>query len=156
MKEIWKAIPEYEHLYVASNLGQIKRVDKDRLMTQTPDKDGYFTVRLSKQNKAKTFRVSRLILSAFKGAPKSKAEALHLNHERTDNRISNLMWGTRQQNEDQKIAAGRQNPWTKLSKKQVADIRKLRQKGSTLKEIGAIFNTHFSNVSLICKGQTHK
>lgn len=156
MKEIWKDIPEYEHLYAASNMGQIKRIDKDRLMTQTPDKDGYLTVRLCKRNKAKTCRISRLVLLTFIGVPEDKAEALHLNHERTDNRLSNLQWGTRQQNEDQKIAAGRLNPWSKLSKQQVAKIRKLREKGKTLKEIGDIFNTHFSNVSLICKGITHK
>lgn len=156
MKEIWKPIPEYEHLYMASSLGQIKRIDKNKLMTQTPDKDGYLTVRLSKQNKAKTFRVSRVVLSAFLGLPKQKAEAMHINHIRTDNRIKNLQWGTRQENENQKISAGRQKPWTKLSKAQVAQIKKLRTQGKTLKEIGEIFNTHFSNVSLICKGLTHK
>lgn len=156
MKEIWKDIPEYEHLYAASNLGQIKRIDKDRLMTQTPDKDGYLTVRLCKRNKARTCRISRLVLLTFVGEPESKAEALHLNHVRTDNRLSNLQWGSRQQNEDQKSLAGRRSAWSKLTKKQVEKMRKLKEQGKTLKEIGAIFGTHFSNVSLICRGVTHK
>jgi hypothetical protein len=95
------------------------------------------------------------VLTAFKGAPCGVAnEAMHLDHDISNNRADNLAWGTRQENEDQKTEAGRRSTWAKLTANDVASIHQMRVKGATLKEIGMKFNTHLSNVSLILKGTT--
>lgn len=45
---------------------------------------------------------------------------------------------------------------SKLTAQQVDEIRELRRQGLTLKKIGARYNTHFSNVSVIARGKTWK
>ena len=42
----------------------------------------------------------------------------------------------------------------KLTPKQVEAIHRERSLGKTLKEIGSLIGTHYSNVSLILKGKT--
>lgn len=156
MSEEWRNVVGFENFYQVSNLGRVKRIGKTKTMKLYPDKDGYLMVRLSKSNKPYNCRVSRLVLTAFCGAPIAKQEAMHINHDKTNNTVSNLAWGTRLENEQQKTLSGRRIVWSKLSDKDVEKIKKLRATGMTLKEIGVIVGTHFSNVSLICRGVTHK
>ena len=152
MQETWKPVVGYEKLYAVSNFGRVRHVAFTRMKKLTPDKDGYMQVRLSKNNHAKTHRVHRLVLTAFVGA--SMDEAMHLDHNKTNNCLSNLAWGTRAENEAQKDSAGRRTRWTKLTSEQVEAIHKERSLGKTLKEIGSLIGTHYSNVSLILKGKT--
>lgn len=151
-QEVRKPIAGYEELYAVSNLGRVRHAVFDRMKALTPDKEGYLQVRLCKNNCPKTHRVHRLVLTAFVGA--SEDEAMHLDHNKANNSLSNLAWGTRAENEAQKDAAGRRTRWTKLTHEQVETIHKERSLGKTLKEIGALVGTHFSNVSLILKGKT--
>jgi hypothetical protein len=150
----WKPIPDYVGLYEASDEGAVRHSKFDRLLKQHPDKDGYLQVRLCKNNKARTVRVSRVVLLAFVGAPAHKQEALHKDHDRKNNSLQNLEWGSRLENEQQKTLAGRRPRTAKLTAEQVSEIRALRSAGATLKSIASTFDTHFSNVSLICRGAT--
>ena len=152
IQEVWKPVVGYEELYAVSNLGRVRHVAFNRMRKLTPDKDGYLQVRLCKNNHPKTHRVHRLVLTAFVGA--SEDEAMHLDHVKTNNCLSNLAWGTRAENEAQKDAAGRRTHWSKLTREQVEAIHKERSLGKTLKEIGVLIGTHYSNVSLILKGKT--
>jgi hypothetical protein len=151
-QEIWKPVVGYEELYAVSNHGRVRHVAFSRMKKLTPDKDGYLQARLCKNNHAKTHRVHRLVLTAFMGG--SNDEAMHLDHDKKNNHLSNLAWGTRAENEAQKDAAGRRSRWAKLSAEQVMTIHRERGLGKTLKEIGALIGTHYSNVSLILKGKT--
>jgi NUMOD4 motif/HNH endonuclease len=152
MQEIWKPVIGYEALYAVSSHGRVRHVKFNRMKKLTPNRDGYLSVGLSKGGQAKTHLVHRLVLSAFIG--ESSDEAMHLDHCRTNNCISNLAWGTRAENEAQKTAAGRRPRWTKLTLEQVELARRERKLGKTLKEIGELLGTHLANVSLILKGKT--
>jgi hypothetical protein len=64
-------------------------------------------------------------------------EACHANGTRTDNRVSNLRWDTRKGNMADASAQGRtnrgeQNPWCKLTEKDVRAIRLSEQSNSQL------------------------
>ena len=112
MKEIWKDIPHYEGLYQVSNLGRVKALPRERenhsggkwiqpekIMAITINNDGYHCVSLMNANHVRrTERVHRLVALAFIDNPENKPEVNHINCIRGDNRVENLEWVTRKEN----------------------------------------------------------
>jgi hypothetical protein len=101
MNEIWKDIPEYENLYQISNYGNIRRIFKKGIKKLKPseDKDGYYYVKLCKNNKQKHKRVNRLVMITFNNI--SNCENMQVNHidgNKHNNSISNLEWCSQLQN----------------------------------------------------------
>lgn len=112
MKEIWMDIPHYEGLYQVSNLGRVKSLARERInhtggrwiqpekimiLSLTPD--GYYRVSLQTPfGTRKTERVHRLVALAFIENPEDKPEVNHINCIRNDNRVENLEWVTREEN----------------------------------------------------------
>jgi len=172
--EEWRAVPGYEGLYEVSDQGRVRsknrshaclsRVGKPmvrrvrgKVLTPSFDDDGYKFVRLHKSSYGKHMRLARLVLTTFVREPVSGEEACHLNHDKADNALGNLVWGSRQENEDQKTAAGRRPPSERYGLLKPAHIRaihSLRKKGLTLTQIGDRVGCHYSNVSLILRGKT--
>lgn len=113
-KEIWKDIPNYEGIYQASNLGRIRTVDrkiningknqfcnfkckkiiKGKIMKSKLTKDEYYEIGLNKNGKTKCVRTHRLIAMTFIPNPNNYPVINHINHNRLDNRVSNLEWCT--------------------------------------------------------------
>ncbi len=101
-EEIWKDIPGYEGLYKASSLGNIKtlkrnRVPEDLVLSPRKDKAGYLMVNLYKDKKQKSYRIHRLIVSAFEGL-KEGMVIDHINNIKADNRFCNLQQTTNRHN----------------------------------------------------------
>lgn len=110
--EVWMDIPHYEGLYQVSNQGRVKALPRERtnhtggkwiqpekMMAITIDQDGYHRVSLTSTNGIrKTERVHRLVALAFIDNPEGKSEVNHINCIRGDNRIENLEWVTREEN----------------------------------------------------------
>ena len=128
MEEVWRAIPNYEGIYEANNLGQIRtckgkttytalhgirRLKQRYLKYKTEKSKGSrqdFRVTLWKDGKPKDYLVSRLICAAFHGEPEnSKMTVDHLNGDYQDNRPENLEWVTRKENVDRGWAKGAYN-----------------------------------------------
>ena len=110
-KAIWKPIKGYEGLYEVSNLGQVRSVDrcvdfsngkkcfyKRRMLKQFNDKTRYKNVGLHKNNKRKIFKIHRLVAQAFIPNPYNKPEVDHIDTCKENNRIFNLSWCTRSEN----------------------------------------------------------
>ena len=60
---------------------------------------GYLQVQLCNNGQDKNFLVSRLVALAFIPNPENKPEVNHINRIRTDNRLENLEWNTRLENQ---------------------------------------------------------
>lgn len=98
-------VPGYEGLYVVSNLGRVKNLQKrgpspaGRVLTAGVNEDGYLRVKLCR-NAAdqKKHRVHRLVLAAFIGQRSHEWEANHKNGCREDNRLENLEYLRHQEN----------------------------------------------------------
>lgn len=100
VKERWADIPDYEGLYEASDLGNIRNKRTGRILKPALINSGYLIVGLWKDGKGKNFLVHRLVLSAFVVNPNPKVytDCDHINHIRTDNRLINLRWVSHAEN----------------------------------------------------------
>lgn len=104
MEEIWKTIPGYED-YEISNYGRVKRKCKtqedilgrkcnynEKILKPSNDKDGYLFVSLRKDKKGKSFRVHRLVASAFVPNVNNHPQVNHKDENKANNMVDNLEW----------------------------------------------------------------
>lgn len=99
MEEIWKDIPDYEGIYQASNLGNIKRIETQRILKKYVNKtNGYAYIHLSKHNKTKVLRVHRLIAKTFIENKNNKPYVNHKDGNKLNNNINNLEWCSQKEN----------------------------------------------------------
>ena len=140
---------------MVSNLGRVKSVARrcitsygatrivyERILKQFKTSDGYYAVNLvDKENgKRKQFRVHRLVLLAFKGAPPEGMVACHNDGDTSNNKLSNLRWDTQQGNQRDRIRhgtslRGTQSGTNKLTRKQVIKIKKALSVDNSFKNI---------------------
>lgn len=117
MDEVWKDIPGYEGEYQVSNIGRVrsldrtvdianskygnhKRVFKGRILKpKIAASRGYpFVMLRLKNEKTITISIHRCVCMAFLPNPNGYNDVNHKNGIRTDNRVENLEWCTRQYN----------------------------------------------------------
>jgi len=142
MKETWKDIPGYEGLYQASNQGRIKSLPREWMtgrhkhkiehgeiiLKPSKDKRGYLRVTLQ-HNGRKFYLLHRLVLQAFVG--ESNLDCNHRNGIKSDNRLENLEWCTKSENQKHACRIGlanqkgENNAASKLKNWDVKIIRKL-------------------------------
>src|SRR5690606_6730827 len=112
--EIWRDIPGYENHYQVSNLGKVKRkegfirkgknmvlsIQRDKILSQSDNGNGYKGVNLCKNNIKKRFHVHQLVAMAFLNHNPCKFKLVidHINHEKSDNRVENLRVVTNREN----------------------------------------------------------
>jgi len=98
--EIWKDIPGYEGLYQASNQGRIRSNYKSKpVMSGYINNQGYVRVQLWKGTGYVQKSAHRWVAMAFLPNPENKETVNHKNGIKTDNRVVNLEWATRSENE---------------------------------------------------------
>jgi hypothetical protein len=100
--ERWKPIPDWP-CYKVSDLGRVKRVDTGLIMNLIIV-DGYETVRLTCLGNRKSKKVHRLVLLAFVGP--SELGTRHLDDNKTNNKLTNLVYGTALENAGDRVYDG--------------------------------------------------
>lgn len=173
-QQIWKSVPGYIGLYEVSDNGGVRSVErthaaisrwgsttlytrKGKQLQPQVGKDGYVRVNLCREGVVRGYRVSRLVLLAFVGAADGR-EAGHMNNDVTDNRLSNLRWQTRIENEAQKSAQLRRPRSTRgmFDMATIRIVREMRDAGMLLRDISALFGCHVSTVGYACTNATWK
>lgn len=102
----------------------------------------------------------RLICEAFYGPCPGGMECRHLDGDRGNNRASNLAWGSKMENEnDRRIhkttSKGEKNPMAKLSREKVNKMRQCRhQTGYSYKAIGDKFGVSAMTAFRAVTGQS--
>lgn len=105
--EVWRnlPIPGLEH-YQVSNLGRVRNTSYKgtgivRDMTPCVGKDGYLMVCLTtNRGKQRNYWVHRLVATAFIPSCPEKDCVNHKNECKTDNRVENLEWVDRRENDN--------------------------------------------------------
>ena len=96
--EIWRDVPGYERRYQVSNEGRVKSFQRRKdgvLLAPGRMTGGHLSVALGRGHSR---CVHELVLLAFVGPRQPGQECLHGNGIPSDNRLSNLRWGTRSEN----------------------------------------------------------
>jgi hypothetical protein len=155
MVEVWLDIIGYEGLYMISDQGRVKSVGygKERILKPVKQTGGYFHVNLYKDGIRKQYLIHRLVCLNFLDNPFNKPDVNHLNGIKDDNRLINLEWSTRSENNKHafdnglKISSkGINHGSCKLTEKEVLEIR---QSDLKLKELGKIYGVSFQSISYI-------
>jgi protein gp37 len=149
--ERWATIPGYEG-YEASSHGNVRSA-KGALSTGMNEKFGREQVTLWNKGESRTWFVHALVLMAHRGLPPEGHEARHRNGAREDNRLANLIWGTRSENQNDKVRHGAIGGPQKLTLEQVTEIRSLRKVGAeTQQSIADRYGVSRSLISMIESG----
>ena len=112
--EEWRDVVGYKGLYQVSSLGNVRSLPREvkgkvnivqnlkgRVLKQGEIKSSagtYLAVSLSKNGNSKTFRVHKLVCTAFHGAMAHNHHVDHIDDDKHNNRADNLEWLTARKN----------------------------------------------------------
>lgn len=166
--EVWKDVVGYEDYYEVSTLGRVrskprlvygnhnKPYEKPQKLLKTPLRCGYPSLHLTKDGVSKNRTVHSLVAEAFLEKVKSSDIVRHINDIKTDNRLSNLTYGSYLDNEKDRVkngifsvlsAAGHKHPRSKVSKFERVFIANLKSYGFSARDIHGLY---FGNLTKDC------
>ena len=107
MEEVWKSIDGYDGRYEVSNLGRVRSLEfrnnqtafsRTKIMKATDNGHGYLIVSLREGGGRKNHYVHRLVAEAFIPNPDNLPVIDHIDHNRSNNIVTNLQWMTQGDN----------------------------------------------------------
>lgn len=168
--EQWKPVEGYDGCYEVSDLGRVRSIERvvmrstghpmtihERIRKQIPHtKTKHLQVVLSKGGRRRTFCVHQLVAKAFLGKGDPGDEVRHWDGVKTHNYASNLLYGSRRDNEADKTRhgtsnRGERNGQAKLTEADVLTILRLSI-ARTNRWIGEMYNVKSHTISRILAG----
>lgn len=167
--EQWKPVVGFEGWYEVSNQGRVRSVDRQikgkayssRILYQGVIGSGYRTVNLYKAGKRTTRTVHSLVAEAFIGKRPLGADICHGLNGVSDNSPSNLRYGTRTENLNEKKLHGTEQlgekHWnSKLTVSGVKQIRKASKRGASNVSLANRFSVSPTTISNIVNHKVWK
>lgn len=171
-REVWREVPGYR-CYEVSTSGRVRSFRKrgpgslrderrEKCVTIKPaiTAKGYARVSLTSDEKAVQLAIHRLVLLAFVGpAPQAYLDSRHLDGNPLNNSINNLCWGTKLENGQDRVRhetapKGTRHWNAKLGDDDVREIRAMRERGASLREMATAFGISEGNVLAIVQRKT--
>lgn len=134
---------------------------RNQIMMGFVDKKGYKRVGLWVNGKRRHFYNHVCVLTAFIGACPVGYETRHLDGNPSNNHLSNLVWGSRQENADDRsfhgtVAKGSNNGGCKLTALDVIGIRRRVAAGETVKNLCIEFSMSEGGMRSLINGRKWK
>jgi len=166
---VWEPVVGWETEYEVSDCGAIRTIPRVEIMRNgrrrvirqivlrpAAARNGYLRVAFSRGGAQTNASVHRVVLEAFAGPALPRQQARHLNGIKSDCRLANLMWGTGEENQADRIRhgtdhRGEKHPNVKLTEGLVRAIREKRAAGETYVSIAASIGTTKQTVCAIVK-----
>lgn len=117
-------------------------------------KNGYYEVNLRDGSSRKHRTVHSLVAQAFLGERPAGQDVMHINGDRSDNRLENLRYGTRADNLRSTYSYGGRQANGKLSLDDVDDIRQRIERGESCCSIAELFHVNSAAIYHIRNGTT--
>lgn len=168
-----RPIPGFEGRYEAASDGSIYSVRRvfihesgyeqiipEKQMTTQLTETGYYRVALTTNGRSKSYRAHRLVAAAFLPNPENLPEVNHLNADRTDNRVSNLEWCTKEQNRQHAVrlrcegVLGPRSASRKLNPEGVTHARRAFRDGAAYKQIADAYGVSVETIRDAIRGKT--
>lgn len=168
--EEWRPVVGYEGLYEVSNMGRVRSLDRIEVTkagwsrpvkgvvkkafpinaSRNPKYGAYQSYHIREKRKLAHVLVME---SFFCGPPPYKAEIMHLNGLRYDNRLENLKYGTRAENHRQSYAYGGKSGPGKLTLKDVSEIRRRTAQGEGVLKLAREYGIDKTGIARIRDGK---
>jgi hypothetical protein len=158
--EVWRTISNYPR-YEISNHGRVRSSHRGQIKFLKPWRHefGYSKVHLFNVDGGKKRYIHQLVLEAFVGEREPGQEVRHLDGNPANNRIENLAWGTRVENQNDKLEHGTHNRGercgnVKITESAAMEIAKRRAAGEKGRMLAVEFGVSDSIVSKIHHGKS--
>lgn len=138
--------------YLVNTRGQILSLkgDKILILKQRNHKEGYGRVALRNKEGVKYLLVHRLVALTFIPNPENKLQVNHINGNKMDNRVENLEWATRSENQKHSYSVLNKKP----TYKKVIRIKDNEEKiYNSLKEASIELNCHRTGITNCLTGK---
>ncbi len=167
MNKIWKPVHDFQGLYEVNNFGQVRRIHKDHrakskyhILKPCKKRNGYVQVTLSRHCKFKYVGIHTLVLEAFDCPRPNNQQCNHKDGDKTNNRLENLEWVTKSENEKHKFAMhpkccikGSKSPMAKLNDEDVVIIKSRIRDGESCCRIAKDYKVSDACIYHIAKGR---
>lgn len=154
--ERWQDLPGFPG-YQVSDHGRCRSASK--ILQPCKSFQGYLKFRLARNGHVVNLSAHRAVLLAFVGEPPTpKHECCHFDGSKDNNHLSNLRWGTREENCADKLRhgtmpLGERCLTSRLTLDDVREIRRLCAKGFVARKVAALFDVAPGTVKDILQGR---
>lgn len=155
-------IPGYT-AYLATPEGKVYTTKlRKGLMKPTADRNGYLRLSMIGDNgRRKGVYLHQIVAMTFLDNPDNKPFVNHLDHDKSNNSVKNLVWCTHLENirHDWKMGKrralfGEESGNSKITSEVAKSIRDLHKKGSKQAELATMFGISQPTVSQVIRGLT--
>ena len=157
--EKWMPVPGFTN-YMVSDLGRVLNLDTKKIHVGSVGSHKYRqTSLLDHKGQRRFFTIHKLILISHVG-PSHGRVARHKDGVRSNSILSNLRWGSYQDNADDRLIHGTdcrgvKHPSAKLSEDQVRDIRSRAAEGERHHLLAKEFNVNKVTISRVVNRQRY-
>jgi hypothetical protein len=151
LERVWLPVGGYEERYEVSNLGEVRSIRTNKILSSESTKDGYLRVRLWNGEKYTSRMIHCLVAEAFIPVPNTghQYEVDHIDNNVSHNAVNNLQWLTHKDNLEKSFQLNHQ---TKPRKK-VYQYTKDKQLVATYNSVNDAFRaTNIRHISECANG----